>query len=103
MSETGTISRLRREIERKNKDANKVQDAHVLGFENVAFPYLALSIGITMALVQIGIELVMFYKKTSAYNRDSEDASLSEEDNKSRQIIKEIIELLKRNVINQRI
>ena len=94
------MSRLKQEIERnfnRNKDNGKVQDAHVLGFENVAFPYLALSIGIAVAFIQLGIEIVMFYKKKSAYNRDSEDASLSEEDNESRQIIKEISELLKRN------
>ena len=99
MGETGTLSRLREEIKRnfhRKKDAGIVQDANVVGFENVAFPFLALLIGISLAFVQLGLEFVMFFKKNCACNPNPEDANMTEDD-ESRQIIKKVSELLQKN------
>ena len=63
MRETGTMSYMRQQFNlNKKRDARKLQDAHVLGFENVAFPFLALLTGVSLAFIQVGIEFVMFYK-----------------------------------------
>ena len=66
MKETGTLSWLRQEIvqnfDMKN-DASKVNDAHVLAFEKVAFPFLALITGVLLSCVQIASELLTSYSK----------------------------------------
>ena len=64
MKESGTLSWLRQEIVRnfdKEKDASKVNDAHVLAFEKVAFPFLALLTGILLSFLQISSEFITSY------------------------------------------
>ena len=78
MRETGTMSYMRQQFNfNKKKDAGKVQDAHVLGFENVAFPFLALLTGVFLAFIQVGIEFVMCCKKKCAYDQDPDKANIS--------------------------
>ena len=50
----------------KKKDGTKVNDAHVLAFEKVAFPFLALLAGILLSFVQIASELLIYYRKNCA-------------------------------------
>ena len=54
MKESGTLSWLQ-------EDASKVNDAHVLAFEKVAFPFLALLTGVMLSLVQLSSEFLMSY------------------------------------------
>ena len=42
----------------KKKDTTGVQEADVLGFENLVFPFLTLFIGIVFAFVQLVIEMI---------------------------------------------
>ena len=66
MKERGTLSWLRQDIVQnfdKEKDASKVNDAHVLAFEKVAFPFLALLTGILLSFVQIASEFLTSYRK----------------------------------------
>ena len=63
MQATGIIDRFWKEVERKqdmNKDDTKIQNANVVGYENVAFPFLALLTGLFAALLQLGIEVAVF-------------------------------------------
>ena len=62
--ESGTLSWLRQEIVQnfdKEKDASKVNDAHVLAFEKVAFPFLALLTGVMLSFVQLSSEFLTSY------------------------------------------
>ena len=64
MKESGTLSWLRQEIVQnfdKEKDASKVNDAHVLAFEKVAFPFLALLTGVMLSFVQLSSEFLTSY------------------------------------------
>lgn len=60
MQERGIMDKLRREIVRKHKNAGETQvpDVIVLGYEDLAFPFLALLTGICVAFIQLGIETV---------------------------------------------
>ena len=96
MQEVATLDRLRQEIEHKHKsnsDASQIHSAAGLGFENVAFPFMALMMGFLMASVQFGIELVLFYKNRcmDGVNQTNEDDSKSKE---AKGIIEDIYDLL---------
>ena len=54
------MDKLRREIVRKHKNAGETQvpDVIVLGYDDLAFPFLALLTGICVAFIQLGIETV---------------------------------------------
>ena len=102
MQATGNVDRFWQEAERKqnlNKD-DKIQNAHVVGYENVAFPFLALLTGLFAALLQLVIEVAAFSKKQYA----DENAIQSNADNlthrPSRQAIlaiKEVCDMLLEN------
>ena len=74
------MDRFWQEMERKrknNKYATKVQEVNVVGYENVAFPFLALLTGLFAALLQLGIEVAVFCNKKHA----QENAIQSNDDN----------------------
>ena len=90
------------EVERKQnmkKDDTKIQNTNVLGYENVAFPFLALLTGLFAALLQLGIEFVVFCKRKYADipNQSSDESSTPRE---SRLIIKEFGDMLQENNSN---
>ena len=48
-----------------NEDVAKSQVApRVVGYQNAAFPFMALVTGLFVAFLQLGIEYVALYKKT---------------------------------------
>ena len=102
MQGTGNMDRFWQEMERKrknNKYATKVQEVNVVGYENVAFPFLALLAGLFAALLQLGIEFVVFCKRKYADipNQSSDESSTPRE---SRLIIKEFGDMLQENNSN---
>ena len=60
MQETGVLDKLRREIvgRLKNVDETKVLDVIVLGYEDLAIPFLILVTGTGVAFIQLGMEAV---------------------------------------------
>ena len=58
MQETGVLDKLRREIVGRQKNANnaKVLGAMMLGYEDLAIPFLVLLIGAGAALIPLAIE-----------------------------------------------
>ena len=75
----------------KKKDTTGVQEADVLGFENLVFPFLTLFIGIVFAFAQLAIELMLFYKK-SCNNK----TNFPHNEHNSKEIIEEVSKLLKK-------
>ena len=73
-----------------------MQDINGLGYENVAFPFLALLSGIWVALLQLGIETAILCKKKCSDDEEksNENESTSEEAN---DIIDDINNLLLEN------
>ena len=99
MKETGTFSKMKEEILRNNRktDGGIVEDAHVVSLENVAFPFLVLLTGVSLAFVQLGIEFLMFFKKKCACDQRPINANVFEDDEESREIMEEISKLLRKN------
>jgi len=90
--ETGLLNRLRQEIVRnyhKKKDTTRVQEADVLGFENLVFPFLTLFIGIVFAFAQLAMEMIFSCKKSC-----KNETNFLQRDDKSRKIIEEISNLI---------
>ena len=59
MTETGIINRFRRDTESGERDDPAVlEHVVVLGFENVAFPFLAMLTGLALAFIQLGVEII---------------------------------------------
>ena len=56
-----------------NTDVTKLHDANVIGYQNVAFPFLALLTGLLVACMLLGIENVILRYKTSANDKANED------------------------------
>ena len=62
MQETGVVNRLMQEFVIKgygNADSKNIGDIIVLGYENVAFPFITLLIGFCVAFFQLGIEIII--------------------------------------------
>ena len=76
----------------KKKDTTRVQEADVLGFENLVFPFLTLFIGIVFAFAQLAIEMIFSCKK-GCKNK----SSFLHSDDKSRKIIEEISNLIQKH------
>ena len=76
----------------KKKDTTRAQEADVLGFENLVFPFLTLFIGIVSAFAQLAIERILFCKR-SCKNK----TNILNNDEKSRKIIEEISNLLQKH------
>ena len=76
----------------KKKDTTRAQEADVLGFENLVFPFLTLFVGIVSAFAQLAIEMIMFCKR-SCKNK----TNILSNDEKSRKIIEEISNLLQKH------
>ena len=93
--ETGLLNRLRQEIVRnydKKKDTTGVQEADVLGFESLVFPFLTLFMGIVFAFVQLVIEMIFFCRKGC-----KNETNFLHSDDKSRKIIEEISNLIQKH------
>ena len=62
MTETGVINKLRRDAERGEGEGDRamlaLDNVVVLGYENVAFPFLALLSGLALAFIQLGVEII---------------------------------------------
>ena len=58
MQETGVMDKLRRAIVGRQKNADEVLDVIVLGYEDLAIPFMVLLTGIGVAFIQLGIEAV---------------------------------------------
>ena len=59
MTETGIINKFRRDAESGERgDLAILDNVVVLGYENVAFPFLALLTGLFVALIQLGVEII---------------------------------------------
>ena len=59
MTETGIVNRFRRDAESGEREGPAaLERVVVLGFENVAFPFLALLTGLAVAFMQFGIEII---------------------------------------------
>ena len=65
MKQSGIIDRLRQKyLDEKNLVTSQtIVDTNVLGYDNVMFPFLALLIGLCVALLQLGIETLAIFKK----------------------------------------
>ena len=90
LHQTGVIDRLTPNSIGDHKtdiDASNVQDINGLDYEDLAFPFLALLIGLCVAFMQLGIETAIICKK-----KCSEDEELSRVDNSTSEEAKEIIE-----------
>ena len=113
MQETGKMDLFWQEVERKqnmNKGDTKIQNVIVVGYENVAFPFLALLTGLFAALLQLGIEVAVFFKRKYGDNvnqsmrilvMSSDESSTHREE---RLVIKELMEvcnMLQENNSNQ--
>ena len=97
MQRTGIIDRPLKKIFRDTDTSKtKLLDLHGLGYEDVAFPFLALLTGLSVALMQLGIETAMFCKKKCPLfdRRSTEEDSASDE---AKDIIKDIHDLLVEN------
>ena len=102
MQATGNMNRFWQEIERKrksNKYATKMQEIHVVGYENVAFPFLALLTGLLIAFLQLGIEMAVFCKRKYAdnANQSSDESSIHRE---AMLVLKEVCDMLQENNSN---
>ena len=60
MTETGIISKFRRDAESGEGEGDRAIRGNVvvLGYENVAFPFLALLGGLVVALIHLGVEII---------------------------------------------
>ena len=113
MQLSGIMARYWQEVERKlniNIDDTKIQNVIVLGYENVAFPFLALLTGLFAALLQFGIEVAVFCKRKYGDNVNQSTRILivsSHESSTHREeslVIKELMEvcsMLQENNSNQ--
>ena len=65
MKQSGIIDRLRQKyLDEKNLVTSEtIVDTNVLGYDNVMFPFLAFLIGLCVALLQLGIEVLCIFKK----------------------------------------
>ena len=69
MHQTGLMDRLLQKSignSKMNTDATKVRDANVLGYLDVAFPFLALLIGLLVACMLLGTEIVILRQSRGA-------------------------------------
>ena len=73
MQETGVLDKLRREIVGRQKNANsaKVLGAMMLGYEDLAIPFLVLLIGAGVAFIPLAIEAVKKCVDTKWHNPQS--------------------------------
>ena len=104
MKEIGMRDRLWQEVEKKpimNQDSINGQGHNAIGYENVAFPFIELLIGLFSASMLLVIEAAIFYKKSISGNlRQSND-----EDRTSREahdMVNEIYALLLENHLKPR-
>ena len=65
MTETGIINKFRRDAERGQSGDHAMiailDNVVVLGYENVAFPFLALLTGLVVAFIQLGVEIINIF------------------------------------------
>ena len=65
-TETGVINKLRRDAERGEAEGDRamlaLDNVVVLGYENVAFPFLALLSGLAVGFIQLGVETINICK-----------------------------------------
>lgn len=76
MQQTGLVDRMLHKFignSKMNTDATTIPDINVLGYQNVAFPFLALLTGLLVAPMLLGIEIVIIRHKTCA--NDEEQAN----------------------------
>ena len=102
MHATGNMERFWQHIIRKrnmNRDDTKLQNANVVGYENVAFPFLALLTGVFAAFLILGTEGVAFCKSKYADNANQycDENSTRRE---ARLLIKEVCDMLQENNSN---
>ena len=62
------MDKLRRAIVGRQKNVDEVLDVIVLGYEDLAIPFIALLIGVCVAFIQLGIETAIFFKKKTVNN-----------------------------------
>ena len=95
MQETGTMGKLWQKIERqlkRNNDGSKVQEANVLGFDDVALPFVTLLVGVCAGILLLGIEGVAFCMEKYAVNENKcDDGDTSEEISKIKDEINEML------------
>ena len=109
MQATGIIDRYMNEMERKqnmNKDITKIQNVNVVGFENLAFPFLALLTGLLAALLQLGIEVAVFCKKKYPDDNAIKSNDVSSNHSQAREAIlaiKEASDMLVENISNLKV
>ena len=99
MQQTGVMDRLRLKYlgdHSSHTGTAMTQDSIGLGYENVAFPFMALLGGLCLAFIQIGIEITFMCMKKCSFDEEQseEDGSPSEEANDA---IDEIYDLLREN------
>ena len=96
MKQSGIIERLRQKyLDEKNLvNSETIVDTNVLGYKNVMFPFMALLIGLCVALLQLGIEAWDIFKKAP-----SNDAEQVQQSNcaKAKDVIDDIYSLLLEN------
>ena len=60
LTETGIMNKFRRDAEsRESGDRAILDNVVVLGYENVAFPFLTLLVGLAVAFIQLGVEFII--------------------------------------------
>ena len=96
MKQTGVIDRLGQTFMGDASKPLQVQDINGLGYEHLAFPFIALLSGLCVALLQLGIETVISCKKKCSADKaqSNEDESTSEE---AKEMIDDIYHLLVEN------
>ena len=96
MKQSGIIERLRQKyLDEKNLvNSETIVDTNVLGYKNVMFPFMALLIGLCVALLQLGIEAWAIFKKAP-----SNDAEQVQQNNcaEAKDVIDDIYYLLLEN------
>ena len=80
LQQTGVMERLRQKMMQYpvgNTDASniQVQDSNGLGYEHVAFPFLALLFGLCLAFMQLGAETAITCKKQHSANEEIESTA----------------------------
>ena len=106
MQATGNIDRFWQEVERKqnmNNGDTKLQNANIVGYENAAFPFLALLTGLLAAILLLGTEIAVFCKKKYAYDENAIQSNENSAHSQSREAIlaiKEVCDMLLENNSN---
>ena len=96
MKQSGIIDRLRQKYldEKILVNSETIVDTNVLDYENVMIPFLALLIGLCVALLQLGIEALAIFKK-----KPSNDTGQIKKHNcaEAKDVIEDIYNLLLEN------